>query len=307
MKQPLRNWPARIICWLALCCIASACTGFEAPAATFTPLPPTIALTPLPTATVTPAPGQQAITLSLPYAISSTLSQTETFHFLLYLPADYYQDVSRRWPLVLYLHGSGEAGNDLNLLKQNGLPEKLEQDKNFPFIVVSPQIPAPPERQDPTTSYDIEGYLNKWGWKGYVSKLEVLLDYIQASQRVDTRRVYLTGLSLGGFGVWAYALQFPDRFAAIVPIAGGYHFVDGVLPADLCDLKDLPIWVFHGQLDPTVDYRRSQVLVDGLQTCGAREVKFTLDPEGLHDVWSAAYADPALWEWLLAHEKNPVN
>jgi len=296
MSQPAFKWLVLRICLLAIFGLTYACTTWAAPAATFTPLPPT--------ATATPALGQHSMTVTLPYKISETLEQKETYHFLLYLPGDYYTDATRQWPLVLFLHGSGEAGKDLNLLKRLGLPRRLEQDENFPFIVVSPQIPAPPERQDPTTANDMEAYLNTWGWKSHVKKLEVLLEYIQTSLRVDNQRVYLTGLSLGGFGTWAYALQYPDRFAAIAPIAGGFHFGDNELPANLCDLKDLPIWVFHGQRDLTVNYHRSQSLVEGLEACGAREVKFTLDPEGQHDVWSAAYDDPALWDWLLAHQKT---
>jgi predicted peptidase len=231
-------------------------------------------------------------------------SQTVIINSLLYLPQSYYQESARQWPFILFLHGSGEAGDDLRLLKQTGLPQLLEHKSDFPFIVVSPQLPAPPLTQDPAAQNDVDAYLNMWGWKSQIWKLEMLLDFMQAHYRVDPDRLYLTGLSLGGFGAWAYALAYPEQFAAIIPIAGGYHAKDDELPEDLCELKDLPIWIFHGQLDEAVDYHRSLALAEGLEVCGAGEVQFTLDPDGVHDVWTEAYADPDLWEWLLAQEND---
>lgn len=288
--------------WWILAALLIGCSSAaesEAPTQTLA-IPSTPTLAP----SATPATGQTALELRLENKIGEGQAQTILIHSLLYLPASYYQEAERQWPLVLFLHGSGEAGNDLAMLTQTGLPQMLEHKADFPFIVVSPQLAAPPLTQDPAAQYDVDVYLNQWGWKSQIWKLEMLLDFMQSHYRVDPERLYLTGLSLGGFGTWAYALQYPERFAAIIPLAGGYHAEDDVLPENLCKLKDLPIWIYHGQLDEAVDYHRSLALAEGLEVCGADEVKFTLDPDGVHDVWTEAYADPALWEWLLAQEND---
>ena len=259
--------------------------------------------TPIPTPTTTPAPGLNPRTYWLVQQITAEIDQSLKVNCLLYLPSDYYFQPEKTWPLILFLHGGGEAGTDLEKLKQTGLPEILVGKDDFPFIVVSPQIPAPPEHQDPATMYDIEGYLNSYGWKQRTKMLSLLVDELIATLQVDPRRIYLTGISLGGFGTWAYLLKEPDRFTAAIPIAGGYHFTDFELPENLCLLKDLPIWVFHGDKDSAVQYQLSEILVNGLKACGSVEVKFTLVPDGEHDVWSDAYADPLLWDWLLSKAK----
>lgn len=202
--------------------------------------------------------------------------------FLLYLPENYTPEKS--WPLILFLHGSGQTGTTIERLKEEPLPKTLETRVDFPFIVISPQLPA--------------GY-----WSTYIEALDELLDVIQEVLPVDPNRFYLTGLSLGGFGTWEYALRQPDRFAAIAPIAGGYLYKSQEVPDDICILKDLPIWAFHGAQDTVVDPYHSQVLVDALQACGGH-AKLTMYPEAGHQVsWKNAYADPELYDWLLANSK----
>jgi len=124
--------------------------------------------------------------------------------------------------------------------------------------------------------------------------LNGLLDEILASYKVDRDRVYLTGLSMGGFGTWALAAAHPERFAAIVPICGGGN------PADAGRLKDLPIWVFHGAKDRAVPLERSEVMVNAIRKAGGSP-KFTVYPEAGHDSWTGAYTDPELYKWLLKH------
>jgi predicted peptidase len=130
-----------------------------------------------------------------------------------------------------------------------------------------------------------------------IDPLDALLDQLQAIYAVDPKRIYLTGLSMGGYGAWEFALRYPGRFAAVVPIAGGYEGMRSV-PENICDLQSVPLWVFHGASDTTVPPSESQVLVDALGACGG-DVRFTLYPGADHESsFYQAYADPELYRWL---------
>lgn len=195
--------------------------------------------------------------------------------YLLYLPQDY-DTIDKKWPLMLFLHGAGERGNDLNLVKVHGPPELIAQGEHFPFIIVSPQCPK-----------------NQW-WS--IEFLDVLLNEVVSNYHVDESRIYVTGLSMGGFGSWALALEYPDRFAAIAPICGGGN------PENLKPIAHLPIWVFHGAKDKTIPLERSQVMVDALKSLGGN-VKFTIYPDAAHDSWTETYNNPELYQWFLQHHK----
>ncbi|HEX5444020.1 MAG TPA: prolyl oligopeptidase family serine peptidase, partial [Pirellulales bacterium] len=190
-----------------------------------------------------------------------------------------YGEGDKKWPLILFLHGSGESGDDLNKVKIHGPPKIVETKHDFPFIVVSPQS-------------------SRRGWN--VDALKGLLDEVLADYRVDRNRVYLTGLSMGGFGTWSLAAAYPDTFAAIAPICGGGN------PSEAKRLKDLPIWVFHGAKDPAVPLQRSQDMVDALKAAGADEknLKFTVYPDAGHDSWTETYNNPELYKWLLSHQRG---
>jgi predicted peptidase len=206
---------------------------------------------------------------------------TVSQRYLLFLPADYGKEKDKKWPLMLFLHGSGERGTDINKVKVHGPPKIVEQKKDFPFIVVSPQC-------DPTGP----------GWDAMT--LKTLLDDVQAQYSVDPDRVYLTGLSMGGFGTWDLATKYPDRFAAIAPICGGADNVRRVTRA----LKDMPIWVFHGEKDTTVPIEQSARLVEALKQAGSTTVDFTRYPEAGHDSWTVTYNNPKLYEWFLSHKRS---
>jgi predicted peptidase len=226
--------------------------------------------------------GQHPYSSKVQIETGSDITKTVEVNYLLYLPRDYGKDPQQKWPLILFLHGSGERGNDLELLKKQPLPKTLDQQGDFPFIVVSPQLP-----------------LAMGNWSDLIDPLKVLVDQIQGTYPVDTRRVYLTGLSMGGFGVWGLALRYPRRFAAIVPIAGGYRYQSSAIPENICVLKDLPVWVFHGARDTNVVPSQSEDMVEALKACGGN-VRFTLYPDADHSVsWTRAYADPELYKWLL--------
>jgi predicted peptidase len=203
-----------------------------------------------------------------------------TVSYQLYLPADYGKEQDKKFPLILFLHGAGERGDDINLVKKHGPPKLLDSDTDLPvknFIVVSPQCPA-----------------NKW-WQPH--EVIALLDDVSQKYAVDPDRVYLTGLSMGGFGTWETAARYPERFAAIAPICGGGD------PRRVRSLKDMPTWVFHGDKDPTVPVQRSIELVDALKQLG-NDVKFTRYREAGHDSWTATYNKTELYEWFLQHKRG---
>jgi predicted peptidase len=199
--------------------------------------------------------------------------------YLLHLPDDYGSDTDQRWPLILFLHGMGERGDDLDLIRVHGIPKVVEERDEFPFITVSPQCP------DDFVCHD------------QVGALDALLAEVEERYRVDPRRIYLTGLSMGGFGAWYLATLHPDRFAAVVPICGGGHEMYG-FPERVAVLEDVPIWAFHGAKDPVVPLKASQALVDVLKEKGGN-VRFTVYPDAEHDSWTRTYDNPELYEWLL--------
>jgi predicted peptidase len=197
--------------------------------------------------------------------------------YLLFLPGGYGK-TEKNWPLLLFLHGMGESGHDLAKVKTHGPPKVVENKKDFPFIVVSPQCPNPRRGWDPDA-------------------LNALLDDIVSRYKVDKGRIYLTGLSMGGYGTWALAAAYPHWFAAVAPICGGGN------PADAKKLKDLPVWVFHGAKDNVVPPARSREMVDALKKAGA-DVKFTLYPDAGHDSWTETYDNPEFYKWLLKHKRK---
>ncbi|MES1217585.1 MAG: PHB depolymerase family esterase [Bacteroidota bacterium] len=196
--------------------------------------------------------------------------------YLLYLPDGYANDTTQRWPLMLFLHGSGESGTDLEKVKAWGPPKLIEAGKKFPFIVVSPQ--APPQT----------------GWKADV--LKAMLDDLKKKYRVDNDRVYLTGLSMGGFGTWDLSEKYPDEFAAIAPICGGGD------AGKAWKLRHMPVWCFHGAKDNVVPITASQTMVDAVKVYN-QNVKFTIYPEAPHNSWEETYNNDSLYSWLLAQKK----
>ena len=227
------------------------------------------------------SPGVKLLTTgkSLVQKFHREVKLTYDTDYLLYLPEDYYK-TTRKWPLVLFLHGSGERGTDINLVKRNGPPMLVEAGRKYQFILLCPQCP---ER----TSWD-----NKF--------LVSLLDEIESKYNVNKSREYLTGLSMGGYGTWALAIEYPKKFAAIAPICGGGE------PDDACALKDLPVWVFHGEKDDVVPIKEDSDMVDALRQCGGN-VKFTRYPEANHNAWTETYNNPELYEWLLSHSLKNLN
>jgi predicted peptidase len=212
-----------------------------------------------------------------PQSFEKQISRTIGYKFLLFLPKSFDQDPKKRWPLLIFLHGSGESGEDLRKVKVHGPPKLVEKNENFPFIVVSPQNPV------------------GIGWDA--EALNALLDDLLAQLPIDEDRVYLTGLSRGGTGTWSFACEHPDRFAAIAPVCGrGY-------PDAACRLKDVPVWVFHGAKDDIIPLSESKRMLEPLKQCGG-DVKFTIYPEANHDAWTETYANHELYSWFLSHKRK---
>ncbi len=199
--------------------------------------------------------------------------------YLIYLPENYSNN-NKKYPLVLFLHGSGERGTDIEAVKRNGPPLLVSQGKEFPFILVSPQC------------------LEDQRWTSVTLGLSALLDDIEANYRVDSNHVYVTGLSMGGQGTWALAMAEPARFAAIAPVCG-WHDTYGI-----CNIKDVPAWVFHGAKDDVVPVQKAEDVVNVLQGCGAKEVKLTVYPDANHNSWTATYNNEEFYKWLLSHSLN---
>jgi len=204
--------------------------------------------------------------------------------YLLHLPDTYAAEPERTWPLILFLHGVGERGDDLALVKNHGIAKVVEEREDLPFICVSPQCPA-----------------DTW-WSDHIEALDALLNEITSAYGVDTERICLTGLSMGGYGAWHLAVTYPDRFAAVVPICGGGFLFHG-FPERVCTLKDVPVWAFHGAKDDVVPLRESEVLINELKGCGG-DVRFTVYPDAAHDSWTQTYDNPELYSWLLARSRS---
>jgi predicted peptidase len=179
------------------------------------------------------------------------------------------------WPLVLFLHGSGERGDDAEQLRRQGLPKRLEEGLAIPAIVLSPQCP--------------EGDV----WPQHFPALLHLLDAVAAQHGADPRRVVATGLSLGGAGTVHLVAAHPERFAALAPICGPWtsYYAN---PA----LARLPLWAFHGDADPVVSVDDSRRLIARVRELGG-EPRYTEYPGVGHDAWTPAYADPEVLDWLL--------
>ena len=206
---------------------------------------------------------------------------TSAGHYLTFLP-ERYGSSRCRWPLVLFLHGSGECGDDPHQVKKHGLPKLADNGRVFPFVLIAPQCP-----KGSSWSEDF---------------LEMVLDDVLARFRVDPNRVILTGISLGGNGVWRMAIRYPDRFAAVVPVAAWGP------RGRVARLKQVPVWAFHGARDRGVPLRAGKAIVTALKKAGGR-VKFTVYKTADHaETWEKAYANEGLYRWMLKQSlrKNEI-
>ena len=222
------------------------------------------------------APAQPTTSAQQAKHFEAQVKVTASFDYLLFLPEGYAKS-KQRWPLMLFLHGAGESGTNLDKLKILGPPKIVESKPDFPFVLVSPQNP------------------DRSGWNP--DKLNALLDEVLRKYRVDKDRVYLTGASMGGNGAWALAAVHPERFAAMAPVSSSGN------PADAPKLTRLPIWAFNRAGDPVVRIDRAKATVEAVQAAGGN-VKFTVYPGAGHDAWTETYDNPELYRWLLEHKRQ---
>ena len=227
--------------------------------------------------TASPHMSSHSHTNQTPHSFTYKQTRTAKINYLLHLPKNYDGKGSEKYPLILFLHGAGERGTNIWKVATHGPAHVVTTNSDFPFIVVSPQCP--------------EGQ----HWES--ESLLALLDDVKKRYAVDKHRVYLTGLSMGGYGAWAMGIQYPDLFAAVAPVCGGGE------PDAVCALENTPVWAFHGDEDSVVDISESQKMVNALEACGG-DVKFTVYPGVGHDSWTQTYNNPELYQWFLSHKRH---
>ena len=181
---------------------------------------------------------------SLSYAQQTAEQYIERTNYLLYLPEGYKADTITRWPLLIFLHGAGETGSNVEKVKLHGPPRRIADGHQYPFIVISPQSA-------------------QYGWNSELL-IKLLKDFME-KYRVDEDRVYLTGLSMGGYGTWSTAMSYPEYFAAIIPICGGGQ------PEGVKRLKNMPVWCFHGAKDNVVPISQSEKMMTPLQAINPKQ------------------------------------
>jgi predicted peptidase len=216
---------------------------------------------------VEPTPGKQV-------EQSLATSDGGTIDFLLYLPPDF--DPAKKSPMIFFLHGRGESNGPLSLVAKWGPPKFAARGDELTYVLVSPQCPRDDSWSKPTQQL----------------RLIELLDHIVKNYSIDEDHICLTGLSMGGYGSWRLAADHPGRFSAVVPVCGGGD------PADAEKLKELPIWVFHGDQDTAVPFQRSVEMVAAIKNAGGTKIRFTSLEHIGHNCWSATYATPELYDWI---------
>jgi predicted peptidase len=224
-----------------------------------------------------------------------------TYKYQVFVPENW--NKKTKWPVILFLHGYGEEGDDGLLQTDVGLASAIRKHvERFPFVIVMPQC----RKLDWWTNAPMEAQALK------------VLDQTMQEFKGDPQRVYLTGLSMGGYGTWALGSQNPGKFAALVPICGGVRLPPGnhiVNAHDTDDSADpyaavaqkigkTPVWVFHGDADPTVPVTESQKMVAALKAAGG-DVRYTEYPGVGHDSWDKAYDEADLFTWVLAQKLAP--
>lgn len=199
------------------------------------------------------------------------------YDYLVALPEGYATS-RERVPLVLFLHGAGERGSDVQKVKAHGPLKEIAKGRKIPAVVVAPQC-------------------QERGWWD-ADGLTAFVDFLEKKYRIDKDRIYITGLSMGGFGTWGLGVRNPGRFAALAPICGGGD------PMEASKIANIPIWVTHGDADTSVPVVESQKMVDATRAAGNQRVQFTIVKGGGHDVWTDVYGDDRFYTWLFAQRRG---
>jgi predicted peptidase len=199
--------------------------------------------------------------------------------YILFLPHAY--TGTEKAPLILFLHGAGETGKDGVIQSKVGLgPAIRKNEKSFPFFALFPQSQKRTWKADSTDA----------------QRALAILDKVEKEYKIDGKRIYLTGLSMGGYGTWSLALKYPERWAAIAPVCGGGD------PKQADAIKDIPCWCFHGDDDRAVVVGKSRAMMKALWAAGGHP-NYTEYPGVGHNSWDRAYSTSDLYEWFLKHKK----
>ncbi|NNE30593.1 MAG: phospholipase [Saprospiraceae bacterium] len=207
------------------------------------------------------------------------IQKSKAYKFLFFKPTNTAAVIDGKYPLMIFLHGAGERGNDLERVKKHGPPKLVEKNKDFEFYLISPQCPEK-ERWDPR-------------------RVRALIKKTVKKHPIDKSRIYLTGLSMGGFGTWSTSIEYPDLFAAIVPICGGQK--EDAQHVDL--ISHIPVWAFHGEKDKIVPEENTATIIEALKKVND-QVTYTMYPGVYHDSWTQTYNNSELYSWLLSHRKK---
>lgn len=220
------------------------------------------------------------------------ITKTVQSDYLLFLPKGYEAGSQKQWPLMLFLHGAGERGTNVWRADIHGPSKYIATHPDFPFIMVSPICPGGDEHWSNET-------------------LNALLDSVVKKYNADPERIYLSGLSMGGYGAWDLAVAHPEKFAAVIPVCGGGETIHvhlarlGYLKPETKEaLKKLPIWAFHGSKDSAVPVNESEHMVAAFKALGNTDVKLTIYPGVEHNSWEQTYNNPEIYNWLLAHKRK---
>lgn len=217
---------------------------------------------------------------------------SDNFAYCLWVPPEYSAD--KAWPVILFLHGSGERGDDGLLQTDVGIGTAIRRNRHFgQALVVMPQC-----RRDHL-------------WDGVMADMALkCVEQTSREYHLDPDRVYLTGLSLGGYGAWTMGARLSHQLAAVAPVCGFWGRPNVPLQTEamqheLQNLAKLPIWAFHGKLDKSVPVERTRELVAAVKLAGG-DVRYTEFADGEHAVWDRVYQDPEFWKWLLAQRRKPA-
>lgn len=206
------------------------------------------------------------------------ISQFEDIKYIIRYPKGY--SAKQKYPIIIFLHGAGSRGDDINILSDNPYFKITDKHSDFPFISIAPQCFA-------NTWFDI------------FEQLKRLICKIAGEDFADAERIYLMGASMGGYASWQAAMSMPDMFAAVVPICGGGMYWNAPR------LINTPIWAFHGAKDPVVKVEESIKMVDAVNNSGGN-ARVTVYPDNLHDAWSDTYNNEEVFKWLLGNKNENV-
>jgi len=205
------------------------------------------------------------------------------YHYIAYTPKEYNKDTLKKWPLIIYLHGGSSRGTDTLKLYCCGIPDQIWRKREFPFIIVAPQC----------------SINQRWSTDNW---FENFYKEITSKYRVDSNKVYLTGVSLGGSGTWYLAIKYPEKFAAIAPMSGFTRHIDYIME-NTDKLIDIPIWAFHGKKDKVVQFEDTEWMINKLEGKN-RDLKFTADSDADHGMYWSVYPKQELYDWFLKHDKR---